>query len=114
MRASFVIGLLLAILVTVFALANRDSTEVNFLVSKVEIATSLLLLLTLALGALIAWLLSLGGWFKKRKEISKLNKQVAELTTELNKAQSQLLSHTATKAPTKDVDEFEKDVETEQ
>jgi len=87
MRASFVIGLLLAILVTVFALANRDSTEVNFLVSKVEIATSLLLLLTLALGALIAWLLSLGGWFKKRKEISKLNnnnraKQSAESAPE--------------------------------
>ncbi len=118
MRASFIIGLILAILVTVFALQNNVPTDVKFLMFKSkELPLVLLLLLTLLIGALIAWLFSVSAWYKKRKEISALKKENARLTSQLNDAQGKLLSYTTQKAapgaPKQDVDDFTKDVDAE-
>lgn len=82
----FILGLILAILIIVFGLANQETEEINFLVFSLEINLVLLIFLCIAVGSILTLLFSLPGVFRRRrvkkdleKELKDLRKQYEEL-----------------------------------
>ena len=82
----FIIGLILSILMIVFAIQNGDPTEIDFFVWKVTPPLALLIVLCIAIGALLALMFSIPGWRRRRKakrqllnEIKTLRKNYEEL-----------------------------------
>lgn len=75
----FILGLLLSILIIVFALANQETEEINFLVFRLEINLVLLIFLCIAIGSILTLLFSLPGVFRRRKEKSELKSELKEL-----------------------------------
>ena len=77
----FILGLILAIIIIVFGLANNDTTDINFLVFKndLEINETLLIFLCIITGSIMAILFSIPGRLKRRKEKQKLEKELKDL-----------------------------------
>lgn len=83
MRGALIVGILLSILLTVFALLNKVDVPVNYYFGKVELPLSFLLMITLALGILIMFLFNIPSWWKNRKEKTSLKKEIAELKSQV-------------------------------
>ncbi len=82
----FIVGLILAILVIIFAIQNSDTTPVEFLGLQVNPPTALLIIACIALGSVMTLLFSIPGWWSRRKrksdlkdELKNLRKQYEEL-----------------------------------
>jgi len=83
----FILGLILAIVVTIFALTNANPVVVNLLFYKFEASLALIIFLSAALGAIIV--ISLG--LKKQLELIKAGKLLRKSNEELA-TQNQYLS----------------------
>jgi uncharacterized integral membrane protein len=79
MRLLFVLALLLALLVTVFAVQNNANIDVSFLFWGVAGSLALVLMITLSLGILIGVLLMLPGTVRRRLEVGELKRTVRTL-----------------------------------
>jgi len=79
MRLLFVLALLLALLVTVFAVQNNATIDVSFLFWGVAGSLALVLMITLSLGILIGVLLMLPGAVRRRLEVGELRRSVRTL-----------------------------------
>lgn len=82
----FLLALLFALLVAVFAIQNPESITINFLVWRFEeVSKVLVILASTAIGALVV--IFLGSWwqFKKFVYIRKLEGEVKELQSSLAK-----------------------------
>ena len=79
MRLLFVLALLLALLVTVFAVQNNATIDVSFLFWGVAGSLALVLMITLSLGILIGVLLMLPGAVRRRLEVGELKRSVRTL-----------------------------------
>jgi uncharacterized integral membrane protein len=79
MRFYFVLALLLALLVTVFAVQNNAVIDVSFLFWGVAGSLALVLMITLTLGILIGVLLMLPGAVRRRLEAGELRRSVRSL-----------------------------------
>jgi uncharacterized integral membrane protein len=79
MRLLFVLALLLALLVTVFAVQNNANIDVSFLFWGVAGSLALVLMITLSLGILIGVLLMLPGAVRRRLELGELKRAVRTL-----------------------------------
>lgn len=86
MQIRFIIALVFSIMVTVFALLNAQTTEVNLIFSSVRLSLALVILSSAAVGALIAGLLSafkqISAMWKIRNlenQIKQQNDTIAEL-----------------------------------
>ena len=71
-----VLALLLSVTMVVFALQNATEVHVQFLFWSVEVALSLLLITTLLSGVIIAIIFSIPVWYRRRKTIAELKKQL--------------------------------------
>jgi lipopolysaccharide assembly protein A len=78
-----VLGLLLGGLVVIFTLQNIATVSVVFLAWKFDGSLALILVLAVASGMLLCWLLSLPDVFNKRFQISKLKQHADELEGKL-------------------------------
>lgn len=76
MRLFFVLALLLALLVTIFAVQNNANTDVRFLFWSVAGSQALVLMLTLTLGIVIGVLLMLPGTVRRRLEVADLRRKL--------------------------------------
>jgi len=83
MRGALIVGILLSILLTVFALLNKAPVLVNYYFGKLEIPLSLLLMITFALGILIMFLFNIPSWWKNKKEKTALKNEIAELKSQI-------------------------------
>jgi uncharacterized integral membrane protein len=79
MRLLFVLALVLALLVTVFAVQNNATIDVSFLFWGVAGSLALVLMITLSLGILIGVLLMLPGAVSRRLEVGELRRTVRTL-----------------------------------
>lgn len=82
----FIVGLILAILIIIFAIQNSDTTPVEFLGFQVNPPTALLIIACIAVGSALTLLFSIPGWWNRRKtkaalkdELKQLRKQYEEL-----------------------------------
>lgn len=108
MRASLIIGIILSILLTAFALLNKASVPVNYFFGKIELPLSLLLMITLASGVLIMFLFNIPSWWKNRKEKASLKKEITLLKSQLEQPKPPIQ-----KEDIQPTDEFINDVEKE-
>lgn len=82
MRIFFVIALILALLVTVFAVQNNQPITISFLFWSIEGSLALVLMVTLVLGIVIGVLLMAPGSVRNRLQIGGLQRSVRSLEQE--------------------------------
>lgn len=86
----FIISLLFAVLVAIFAIQNAGSVEINFLFTKFTISQAVVILSSAIVGAFIVVLLSLVKQIKQNMKIKQLNKEIETLAEEKDKLQAKV------------------------
>jgi uncharacterized integral membrane protein len=82
MKFSFIISLALAVLVVLFSLQNATPVRVTFFHWSYEASLVIILLLTFVAGVVSAYIISLPGYIKMRRELSECKKAVKESAKE--------------------------------
>lgn len=85
-QRNFVIGLIIAILLVIFALINQTPVMIQFGFTKVKLPLILILFISILLGALVTYLFATTGNYNLKKEMKDLRGQVTQLETEQQKA----------------------------
>lgn len=91
MKGTLIIGILLSIVITVFALSNNEYVTINYLFGEGKVVIPLLIFILLGVGSLITLMFSIPGWWKNRKQKSALKKENIKLSKELTEARGKLL-----------------------
>lgn len=79
MEKGFILSLIFAAIVAVFALKNGDKVLIDFIFTEVEISQAIIIFLSAILGAVIVSILSGIKNIKYKKEIKDLNKKILPL-----------------------------------
>lgn len=79
MQKQFILFILLSILVAIFAITNAEIVNVQLFLWRFQMSGSLVILLSVALGALLVLLFGLFRKFKTRKTIKDLEKNISNL-----------------------------------
>ncbi len=103
MKATFILSLVMAILIAIFALLNGTTVPVSFGFAQIEASLALIILVSVAIGAIIIYLIDVMGKFKSarrikdlEKKISKLEKEVSEKAAVISKlSQAEAISNAA-------------------
>ncbi|NNU90332.1 MULTISPECIES: lipopolysaccharide assembly LapA domain-containing protein [Anoxybacillus] len=84
-QRNIILGLIFALLVALFSIANIQNVEVNYIVGYFETPLVIVILGSVTLGALIVFLV--GGWkfVKMRNYTKKLEKEMEQLRASLPK-----------------------------
>lgn len=93
----FVVALIFALIVAIFAIQNAGAVEVSFLTFELNISQALVILISAIFGALAALMLSLVRWFRTKtreknasKTINKLEQENKQLKTRLEELASKV------------------------
>lgn len=90
MQIGFVISLIFAILVSVFAIQNSGSVSVNFLFAEFNISQALVILISTALGAVMVMLLGLIKQLKMKRKTKEQGRTMAALEEENRSLKEQI------------------------
>lgn len=99
MKGTLIIGFLLSIVITVFALSNNEYVTINYLFGEDKIVIPLLIFILLGMGSLITVLFSIPGWWKSRNQRITLKKENLKLSKELTEARGKLIELQQASAP---------------
>jgi uncharacterized integral membrane protein len=88
MRALIALALILALLVTIFAVQNNADTSIKFLVWSVRGSAALVLMITLTVGIVVGVLLMIPGSVRNRLKVAELNRQLKSLEHDLREAKA--------------------------
>ena len=92
MQRQFILFLILSLIVSIFVLSNAEVMTVRLFFWSFELSGSLVILLALALGALLVYLLGLSRYVRQILRTKDLEKQL--LTTQQQLKEIQTLSAT--------------------
>jgi len=84
MQAGFILAIVFAILVTIFALQNAQAIAVNFLFFSGEASLALVILISVGVGAIILGMFNLYSRYKNKKTIKELRVQMKEMQKKLD------------------------------
>ena len=98
MRIYLVLALILAIIVTIFAVQNNEPVDVSFLTFELNGSLALVLMITLTFGIIIGILVSAPSSLRRRMEIGSLKKNVRQMEKDLATAREATILSTAPKA----------------
>ena len=79
MRLGLIVGIAIAIAAVAFALQNNVPVTVTFLVWRFDSSLAMVLLLSLAIGAIVMALVTTPGALKARWTLSRQRKEIADL-----------------------------------
>ncbi len=82
MQVGFIISLVFAILVAVFALRNGNNVNIDFLFAKIEVSQAIVIFVSAALGAVIVTILGLVRHLKLSMKIKEQSKLISSLENE--------------------------------
>lgn len=82
MQAGFIISLVFAIIVAVFALRNGSNVNIDFLFAKIQVSQAIVIFVSAALGAIIVTILGLVRHVKLTIKIKEQSKQISSLENE--------------------------------
>ncbi len=82
MQVGFIISLVFAILVAVFALRNGNNVNIDFLFAKIQISQAIVIFVSAALGAVIVTILGLVRHLKLSMKIKEQSKLISSLENE--------------------------------
>ncbi|SHI03430.1 LapA family protein [Sporanaerobacter acetigenes] len=91
MQWGFILSLIFATLVTIFALRNANEVLIDFLFGKVNISQALVIFISAILGAVIVAIMGGIRNLRLKKEVKELNKKL-ELLVQENKNYQILLT----------------------
>lgn len=80
---NFIVGLVFAIIITIFALTNASTVVINLFFYKFEVSQVLVIFISAALGAVIVTSLGLVNQVKLKSQIKALRKANEELSAEI-------------------------------
>lgn len=86
MRFLLILALVLALLVTVFAVQNNEAIEISFLMFELRGSLALVLLVTLAIGILIGWLMMAPSALRRRVKSFGMKRDMRKLEGELEQS----------------------------
>lgn len=95
----FVLALVFALIVAVFALQNASAVDISFLNLELSISQALVILLSAVFGALVVMLLSLIRWIKCQSKIKSSAKTITALELEVKQLKLKLEDFEAQKEP---------------
>lgn len=95
----FVLALVFALIVAVFALQNAGDVDISFLTMELSISQALVILISAVFGALVVLLLSLVRWIKCQSKIKSQTKTINSLEQENKQLKLKLEDYTAKKEP---------------
>lgn len=101
----FVLALVFALIVAVFALQNAGAVDISFLTMELSISQALVILISAAFGALAVLLLSLVRWIKCQSKIKSQSKTLSALEQENRQLKMKLEEYSAPKEPLSDPSE---------
>jgi len=78
----FVLALVFALIVAIFALQNAGAVDISFLNLELSISQALVILISAFFGALVVLMLSLVRWIRHQSKLKNLTKTVNSLETE--------------------------------
>jgi putative membrane protein len=90
MQIFLILALIIAVIAVIFALQNSATVAITFLFWQFHGSLALLLIISLAVGALITFLALLPGILRGRWSMRKLHKQLAELESDLSEHKQRL------------------------
>ena len=79
MNKSFIIGLIVAIVLVIFAVQNSEAETISFLVWKAELSLALVLLIAFAVGSIVGYLITFPNIRQKSKELKKRKEEIKNL-----------------------------------
>ena len=91
-QVMFLISLLFAIIITIFALTNANPVVINMLFYKFEASQALIIFISAALGAVIVASLGFVNHIKLKSQIKTLHKANVELSAKINNLSAELKS----------------------
>jgi len=91
----FVLALVFALIVAIFALQNAGAVDISFLTMELSISQALVILISAAFGALVVLLLSLIRWIKCQSRIKSSIKSINALEQENKLLKLKLEEYTA-------------------
>jgi uncharacterized integral membrane protein len=97
MRIYLILALILAIIVTIFAVQNNAPVEVSFLTFELDGSLALVLMITLSLGIIIGILVSAPSSLRRRMEIGGLKKNIRQMEKDLAQAREATILSSAPK-----------------
>lgn len=95
----FVLALVFALLVAVFALQNAGAVDISFLTMELSISQALVILISAVFGALVVLLLSLIRWIKCQSRIKSSIKSINALEQENKLLKLKLEEYAAKQEP---------------
>lgn len=85
-QRNFIIALIIAILLVVFALFNNDPVMINFIVTSIKLPLIVILFICILLGALVTYLFATTGNYSNKKELKALQGKIEQLEGQQDKA----------------------------
>ncbi|MDF2879792.1 MAG: hypothetical protein K0R54_349 [Clostridiaceae bacterium] len=82
MRFAFIISLIFALLISIFAIQNAAAISINLLFTNINVSLALIIFISAATGAIIAALLGIKREFKIKYENKQLLKRIHQLEQE--------------------------------
>lgn len=86
---TLILALILAIIVTIFAVQNNKPENITFLAWSIEGSLALILMITFALGIIIGLLVSTPAWIRRVRQSADLKRKFQGLEKELEQARSE-------------------------
>lgn len=83
MQKSFVIILILAVIIGIFALSNSEVVAIDFMFTEIMLSQAIVIFICVLLGALVASLFGLIRQMSLKKEIKELKTQNTNLKNEV-------------------------------
>lgn len=93
----FVLALVFALLVAVFAIQNAGAVDINFLTMELSISQALVILISAVFGALTVLLLSLVRWLRSQSKLKTSVKTINTLEQENKELKMRLEEYTGSK-----------------
>lgn len=84
----FVVSLIFAVLVAIFAIQNAGAVEIRFFFKQFTISQAIIILLSSVVGAIIVFLLGLVNQIKQNLKIKQIEKELEILISERDDLQS--------------------------
>lgn len=90
-QLKLILFIALAILISLFAVTNAQAIPINLFFAQYDISTSLVILISVLLGAILTMLFGLTKWYKTHQRNRQAQKQIDALTKQLEEAQAKIL-----------------------
>lgn len=98
----FVLALIFALIVAIFALQNAGAVDISFLTMDLSVSQALVILISAVFGALAALLLGLVRWIKFQGKLKSLGKTASTLEQENKQLKMKLDAYEAQNAAKKE------------